>query len=86
MRTNTGTEIGRGRMTHLQGQCSYSRAEETRKLNAGRVLVFKNLLDRCAEEEGEESMSVECVFATTPRTDALKRRWKNQRWSGACSQ
>ena len=28
LRTNTRTEIGRARMTHLQGECAYRRTEE----------------------------------------------------------
>ena len=44
LRTSTRIEIGRARKTHLQGKCSYGRADWVRQFSVDRVLVFNDPL------------------------------------------
>jgi len=47
LRTTTRAEIGRARMTYLQGECSYRRADSVRRFNVGRVSASGPTLSSC---------------------------------------
>ena len=69
LQTSTRTDIGRARMTHLQGECSYIRADSVRGGRPTPIPLYEHLpspspTSRCRFIV--HSTSVECVFSITP--------------------